>query len=652
MKNLRRAGLTVMTVIMTVTVALTSPDAGASDQLVLSGKNLRVEVERSPFVLSVTDVAGRELLSTRGPVSVYHETEPRVSRFILYWVWTRGLITGWQGVDQVVSAEEKDGALVLGLATRKNGDPAVTMKIYFLDNKTLRVETKATAAGVNRTRVCLKMDDKDRYFGMGERFNQVDHRGERVRVWAEEGGLGMNWVGEIPPLNFINPLPKGPDMTYYPMPYFHNPAKGYGFLLDDYSYSMFDFGVTAPGAVAIENWNQRFDFFVFYGPGPLEVIENLTAHTGRITAAPTPWVYAPMNAVVESEARVLEVAKMLRAERIPTTAIWSESWWWRVEWEVNREKYPHYEEMIKKMHDDGFRHLGYYQPYLSVKSPRLAEASAKGYLTKNRKGEPYLFPLGTWKKAQLDLYNPEAVAWWEKEFFSFSEDMGVDGWMHDFGEHTPPYSVSFNGKSGWETHNEYSVLWAKVGREFWDKARPDGDYCFYIRGGYTGVQKYASVMWTGDQNASFERLDGLASNIPGILSVGLGGHPIVTTDIAGYNCFTNADADREVFMRWTELGALLPVMRIHRGQDEVCDHWSFDQDRETLDHYKKYAILHTALFPYFYTLSFEAMAKGWPVIRHLMLHFPEDRYVAAAMQLFASVALMFWYLIRIFMDRR
>jgi len=30
--------------------------------------------------------------------------------------------------------------------------------------------------------------------------------------------------------------------------------------------------------------------------------------------------------------------------------------------------------------------------------------------------------------------------------------------------------------------------------------------------------------------------------------------------------------------------------------------------------------------------------------------FPEDRYVAAALQLFASVALMFWYVLRLFMS--
>jgi FtsH-binding integral membrane protein len=33
-------------------------------------------------------------------------------------------------------------------------------------------------------------------------------------------------------------------------------------------------------------------------------------------------------------------------------------------------------------------------------------------------------------------------------------------------------------------------------------------------------------------------------------------------------------------------------------------------------------------------------------------HYPEDRYVAAAMELFASVALMFWYVLRLFLSSR
>ncbi len=37
---------------------------------------------------------------------------------------------------------------------------------------------------------------------------------------------------------------------------------------------------------------------------------------------------------------------------------------------------------------------------------------------------------------------------------------------------------------------------------------------------------------------------------------------------------------------------------------------------------------------------------------NVLHHFPEDRYVGAALELFASVALMFWYVLRIFMVSR
>ena len=36
---------------------------------------------------------------------------------------------------------------------------------------------------------------------------------------------------------------------------------------------------------------------------------------------------------------------------------------------------------------------------------------------------------------------------------------------------------------------------------------------------------------------------------------------------------------------------------------------------------------------------------------NVMLHYPEDRYVAAALELFSSIALMFWYVLRLFMSR-
>ena len=36
---------------------------------------------------------------------------------------------------------------------------------------------------------------------------------------------------------------------------------------------------------------------------------------------------------------------------------------------------------------------------------------------------------------------------------------------------------------------------------------------------------------------------------------------------------------------------------------------------------------------------------------NVLHHYPEDRYVAASLELFASIALMFWYVLRLFMSR-
>jgi FtsH-binding integral membrane protein len=69
------------------------------------------------------------------------------------------------------------------------------------------------------------------------------------------------------------------------------------------------------------------------------------------------------------------------------------------------------------------------------------------------------------------------------------------------------------------------------------------------------------------------------------------------------------------------------------------------------------AIVASLLFGFqlgtFFSVVMVALAGG--AILHdtsnVLHHFPEDRYIGASLQLFASVALLFWYVLRIFMSR-
>jgi len=56
----------------------------------------------------------------------------------------------------------------------------------------------------------------------------------------------------------------------------------------------------------------------------------------------------------------------------------------------------------------------------------------------------------------------------------------------------------------------------------------------------------------------------------------------------------------------------------------------------------------------FFSVGMIALAGGAILYdtSNILHHYPEDRYVAAALELFASVALMFWYVLRLFLSSR
>jgi uncharacterized protein len=56
----------------------------------------------------------------------------------------------------------------------------------------------------------------------------------------------------------------------------------------------------------------------------------------------------------------------------------------------------------------------------------------------------------------------------------------------------------------------------------------------------------------------------------------------------------------------------------------------------------------------YFSVAMIALAGGAILYKtsNVLHHYPEDRYVAAALELFASVALLFWYVLRLFLSRR
>lgn len=152
-------------------------------------------------------------------------------------------------------------------------------------------------------------------------------------------------------------------------------------------------------------------------------------------------------------------------------------------------------------------------------------------------------------RAQIDLTNPDAVRWWQDTIYDRAARFGVDGWMNGFGEYVGATTVSSDGRLGWEVHNDSPRLWPRTAREFWEERRPDGDWVFFSRAGYTGIWRYSPVVWTGDQRTDWSKGDGLPTVIPAVQSLGISGVPVVATDIGGLLCLTTPPTDRELYYR-------------------------------------------------------------------------------------------------------
>jgi alpha-glucosidase len=115
---------------------------------------------------------------------------------------------------------------------------------------------------------------------------------------------------------------------------------------------------------------------------------------------------------------------------------------------------------------------------------------------------------------------------------------------------------------------------------------------------------------------------GLPAAICATISIGFAGIGQTHTDIAGEYRFPWMKRTKELFMRWTEFAAFTCVMRTHEAKG--TSGWTFDSDKETLEHFAKFSHIHSKLKPYFINCIEEYVKTGLPIVRHPYLNYEKD----------------------------
>ncbi len=471
--------------------------------------------------------------------------------------------------------------------------------------------------------VPLACDADASFYGFGEQYNGTDQRGESFPLFVSEQGIGRDGVS-----NMVGT--KGDlHTTYFPMPYYLD-ARGTGTLFKTSYRTLVDLCATDTRIAWVEvESSEPVEIVVFHGPSPKDVIQQLGNEVGRPKAPPA-WAYEPWISAQGGRDAVLARVAMLEQNGIDAGAIWSQDWTGKrmnvgggygvqYRWATDEMLYPDLAGMITELHGKGYKFLSYANPFVMPQLDHYATMAAGDMLIK-KGGQPYLHSSPAGDSSHPDPTNPATGEYVRGELSKMVSVLGMDGWMADFAEWVPLDAEYSDGSDGRAMHNRYPTEWHRMSRQVMDELRPDGDWAVFTRSGWTYEQGVAQIVWAGDQECMWTAEDGLPTVVPALLNLGISGLPFVTHDIAG---FSGGPSTKELYLRWTELGAFTPIMRTHDGNMKEMN-WSWDEDPETIDHFRRFTKIHAALAPDFKTLAEDAAKTGVPILRHLMLEYPDD----------------------------
>ena len=605
---------------------------------------LSLETTKTSFVVKTPE--GKALLESASSVAPVATRVGRARYEMLYgsWKitdnrpeWREGTQFAWKSVAREIHTgewQDSSGTAVVRLDAASSGTGVLTLTYTAADPET------------NRLSLALSCADADRFLGFGAQADAVDHKGHTIAVWTSEPGIGKQIEDdETPDLWFLVGTRHA---SSWGLPTWVS-NRGYLGVVGTDARSLFEVCSKQSDVFRIEVWSNKFTLFLYEGQ-PQTALTRATAGVLGRPMRPPPMTFAPWNDAIFGPAEVRRVASVLRDNDIPSAALWTEDFrggrdeatGYRLieEWDTDRTLYPQPEALAAELLDAGFSWQAYFNTFVVDETRIMAEARDGGHLVGSPDGGEYLFSGVTFKPTGLaDLSRP-ATREWVKGYLRQALDIGFTGWMADYGEWLPHDAVLASGEDPLEAHNRYPREWAQLNLEVLAERRDGVQRLFFARAGYLGSNAITPVVWAGDQRTSFQIDDGLPTVIPMGINLGLSGVSTYAHDIAGYQSGTNPTSTKELFFRWTSLGALTPVMRTHHGIDARAN-WKFDSDAETLAHFKRWAKFHVQLYPYFDAHSAEAEATGVPLVRALAMLAPgEDRAWTVADEYFLGAALL------------
>ncbi|GAB2967469.1 alpha-xylosidase [Saccharothrix stipae] len=456
-----------------------------------------------------------------------------------------------------------------------------------------------TVDGTHHVREQLTLGVGDTVYGLGERFGPLVKNGQTVDIWNADGGTSS-------------------EQAYKNVPFYLTNA-GYGIFVDHPGHVSFEVGSEAVSKVQFSVEGESLEYFLIYGPTPREILRKYTALTGRPALPPAwsfgLWLSTSFTTAYDEQTVSGFIDGMLERD-LPLSVFHFDCFWMRefhwCDFEWDPRTFPDPVGMLERLRARGLRISVWINPYIAQRSPLFAEGKANGYLLRRPNGDVWQWDLWQPGMALVDFTNPAARAWYAAKLDALLAQ-GVDCFKTDFGERVPTDVVYHDGSDPERMHNYYTHLYNKTVFDVLRKRRGDREAVVFARSATAGSQQYP-VHWGGDCEATYESM---AESLRGGLSLGLSGFGYWSHDIGGFEGTPSA----ALFKRWIAFGLLSSHSRLH-GSSSYRVPWLFDE--ESVDVLRHFTKLKLRLMPYLDRAARQAAAEGVPMMRAMVVEFPDD----------------------------
>ena len=462
-----------------------------------------------------------------------------------------------------------------------------------------------------------------------------------------------------------------------PMPFFLS-SKGYGVFVD--CSSLMTFQDDANGSYLFLDTVRQLDYYVIIGDearrgGRFDaIIDGYRRLTGRAALLPK-WAFGYIQSKerYQTAKELSDVVRRYRELGVPLDCVvqdwhtWDEDHWG--EKRVDKTRYGDLRERMDEIHGMHAHAMVSVWPNMNRGTADYEEFAAAGLLLNDlstydafdeRAREMY------WKQAKAELFDGGFDAWWcdSTEPFSGPDWGGAqkrepwERYMLVGGEHKRFLDPEFA--------NLYATMHAKGIYENQRRETREKRVLNLTRSGYSSIQRYGAVLWSGDIDAKWSVLK---KQIVEGLNMAASGYPWWTLDIGafftvkenwqgrGCDCHTDSTPKwfwqgdfeqgvkdmgyRELYVRWLQFGCFLPMFRSH-GTDTPREIWNFGEKGDPhYDAIEKFIKLRYRLMPYIYSLAGQVWLNNAAMLRPLMFDFPGDaRAVATGTQFMFGPSLL------------